>query len=129
MCSRHSVPYLFSLHVIDARVPPPQVSLRLRNFQTHKLFNFNDEVKRLRFDLHGAWRVSAANLAYQLCPSYPRQLLVPACITDDVLDTVSRFRSSKRIPAVVWRHVGNGAVIARCSQPEVRRGLGTVVLG
>lgn len=25
----------------------------------------------------------------------------------------------RRIPAVVWRHRGNGAVIARSSQPEV----------
>lgn len=46
-------------------------------------------------------------------------LLVPACITDETLEIVARFRSSRRIPAVVWRHGGNGAVIARCSQPEV----------
>lgn len=33
--------------------------------------------------------------------------------------SVYRFRAMRRIPAVVWRHRGNGAVIARSSQPEV----------
>lgn len=30
-----------------------------------------------------------------------------------------RFRAMRRVPAVVWRHRSNGAVIARSSQPEV----------
>uniref|UniRef100_A0A6M2DVL6 phosphatidylinositol-3,5-bisphosphate 3-phosphatase n=1 Tax=Xenopsylla cheopis TaxID=163159 RepID=A0A6M2DVL6_XENCH len=81
--------------------------------------DFQDEVDRLQFDLRGAWRISKANSDHLLCHSYPRQLLVPACISDDTLETVAKFRSSRRIPAVVWRHRGNGAVIARCSQPEV----------
>lgn len=80
---------------------------------------FRNEVERLKFDLHGAWRISSVNKNYKLCPSYPPQLLVPACITDDTLEIVAKFRSSRRIPTVVWRHPGNGAVIARCSQPEV----------
>lgn len=83
-----------------------------------------------------------------MCPSYPPQLLVPACISDETLEFVAKFRSSRRIPAIVWRymissflcvtynrvshffvfyqndcvflrHVNNGAVIARSSQPEV----------
>lgn len=80
---------------------------------------FNAEVERLKFSLHGAWRISQINKDYRMCPSYPPQLLVPACISDEILETVAKFRSSKRIPAVVWRHVNNGAVIARSSQPEV----------
>ncbi|XP_044740718.1 myotubularin-related protein 4 isoform X2 [Chrysoperla carnea] len=80
---------------------------------------FKKEVERLRFDTHGAWRITQANSNYRLCPSYPPLLLVPACITDETLEMVARFRSSRRIPVIVWRHTGNGAVIARCSQPEV----------
>ncbi|KAG0721169.1 Myotubularin-related protein 3 [Chionoecetes opilio] len=79
---------------------------------------FDEEVRRLGFDLGGAWRISLANNDYQLCPTYPKKLVVPASINDNVLDFVARFRAAKRIPAVVWRHA-NGAVIARCSQPEV----------
>ncbi|XP_076057097.1 phosphatidylinositol-3,5-bisphosphate 3-phosphatase MTMR3 isoform X2 [Oratosquilla oratoria] len=79
---------------------------------------FSDEVHRLGFDLGSAWRISKANIDFQLCPTYPRKLVVPASINDNILESVARFRSAKRIPAVVWRHP-NGAVVARCSQPEV----------
>ncbi|XP_058455879.1 myotubularin-related protein 3 isoform X2 [Malaya genurostris] len=81
--------------------------------------DFRKEVERLQFDLQGAWRISHVNAEFKLCPSYPRLLLVPACISDDTLQNVASFRSSRRIPAVVWRHERTGAVIARCSQPEV----------
>ncbi|XP_076632772.1 phosphatidylinositol-3,5-bisphosphate 3-phosphatase MTMR4 isoform X1 [Colletes latitarsis] len=80
---------------------------------------FNSEVERLKFNLHGTWRISQINKDYRMCPSYPPLLLVPACISDAILDMAAKFRSSRRIPAVVWRHVNNGAVIARSSQPEV----------
>ncbi|XP_043602582.1 myotubularin-related protein 3 isoform X2 [Bombus pyrosoma] len=80
---------------------------------------FNSEVERLKFNLHGTWRISQINKDYRICPSYPPLLLVPSCIPDDRLEIVAKFRSFRRIPAVVWRHVNNGAVIARSSQPEV----------
>lgn len=65
--------------------------------------SFVAQVDRLKFDIHGVWRISSVNKNYQLCPSYPPQLLVPSCITDATLETVAKFRSSRRIPAVVWR--------------------------
>ncbi|GAB6030344.1 Myotubularin- protein 3 [Chamberlinius hualienensis] len=80
---------------------------------------FEDEVERMGFDLTISWRISTINDQYSLCLSYPTELLVPATIDDKVLIKLSTFRSSKRIPAVVWRHRGNGCVIARCSQPEM----------
>lgn len=92
---------------------------RLGKESSTYLSTFNSEVERLRFNLHGSWRISQINKDYRMCPSYPPQLLVPACISDDTLEIVAKFRSSRRIPAVVWRNVKNGAVIARSSQPEV----------
>ncbi|XP_050666457.1 myotubularin-related protein 4-like isoform X2 [Leptidea sinapis] len=80
---------------------------------------FGPEVERLGFSEKGPWRVTAANAEYKLCPSYPPLLVVPASIGDDNLEAVARFRAMRRIPAVVWRHRGSGAVIARSSQPEV----------
>nr|XP_022920445.1 myotubularin-related protein 3 [Onthophagus taurus]XP_022920446.1 myotubularin-related protein 3 [Onthophagus taurus]XP_022920447.1 myotubularin-related protein 3 [Onthophagus taurus] len=80
---------------------------------------FKNEFTRLKFDQNGTWRISSVNASYKLCPSYPPSLVVPSCISDVTLETVAKFRSSRRIPAVVWRHTRNGAVIARCSQPEV----------
>lgn len=80
---------------------------------------FGPELERLGFTSKGAWRVTTVNSDYKLCSSYPPLLVVPACIGDEDLDSVARFRAMRRVPAVVWRHRGNGAVIARASQPEV----------
>uniref|UniRef100_A0A672GMZ7 phosphatidylinositol-3,5-bisphosphate 3-phosphatase n=1 Tax=Salarias fasciatus TaxID=181472 RepID=A0A672GMZ7_SALFA len=77
------------------------------------------EVKRMGFDTQNVWRVSDINCNYKLCSSYPQKLLVPIWITDKELESVASFRSWKRIPVVVYRHQRNGAVIARCSQPEI----------
>ena len=60
-----------------------------------------------------------ANQEHKLCPTYPSEILVPASISDSVLEKVAQFRSARRIPAIVWTNTANGAVIARCSQPEV----------
>ncbi|XP_017154619.1 myotubularin-related protein 4 isoform X2 [Drosophila miranda] len=81
--------------------------------------DFKNEVARLGFDLKGSWRISTANADFKLCPSYPPKLLVPCCITDEMLHNVANFRGSRRLPAVVWRHQRSGAILARCSQPEV----------
>uniref|UniRef100_A0A7N9AXB8 phosphatidylinositol-3,5-bisphosphate 3-phosphatase n=1 Tax=Mastacembelus armatus TaxID=205130 RepID=A0A7N9AXB8_9TELE len=77
------------------------------------------EVRRMGFDTQNIWRVSDINCNYKLCSSYPQKLLVPIWITDKELESVASFRSWKRIPVVVYRHQRNGAVIARCSQPEI----------
>lgn len=82
---------------------------------------FRNEVERMKFDVEsgGVWRISSVNVDYRLCATYPRYLLTPASISDKILESAARFRTSRRVPVVVWRHRGNGAVIARCSQPEV----------
>uniref|UniRef100_A0A8C6WN71 phosphatidylinositol-3,5-bisphosphate 3-phosphatase n=1 Tax=Neogobius melanostomus TaxID=47308 RepID=A0A8C6WN71_9GOBI len=77
------------------------------------------EVRRMGFDTQNVWRVSDINCNYKLCSSYPQKILVPIWITDKELESVGSFRSWKRIPVVVYRHQRNGAVIARCSQPEI----------
>ncbi|XP_072104001.1 myotubularin-related protein 3 isoform X2 [Mobula birostris] len=85
----------------------------------HVVSRFKNEVERMCFDMKNAWRITNINDKYKLCASYPQQLLVPAWLTDKELESVGNFRSWKRIPSVVYRHQGNGAVIARCGQPEV----------
>ncbi|XP_005396290.1 PREDICTED: myotubularin-related protein 3 isoform X3 [Chinchilla lanigera] len=85
----------------------------------HVTSRFKNEVERMGFDMNNAWRISNINEKYKLCGSYPQELIVPAWITDKELESVASFRSWKRIPAVVYRHQNNGAVIARCGQPEV----------
>ncbi|XP_066459880.1 myotubularin-related protein 3 isoform X2 [Eleutherodactylus coqui] len=85
----------------------------------HVISRFKNEVERMGFDMDNAWRISNINEKFRLCFSYPQELIVPAWITDPELESVSSFRSWKRIPSVVYRHQSNGTVIARCGQPEV----------
>ncbi|KAM9330800.1 phosphatidylinositol-3,5-bisphosphate 3-phosphatase MTMR3 [Gastrophryne carolinensis] len=85
----------------------------------HVISRFKNEVERMGFDMDNAWRISNINEKFRLCASYPQELIVPASITDKELESVASFRSWKRIPAVVYRHQSNGAVISRCGQPEV----------
>ncbi|EDV34820.2 uncharacterized protein Dana_GF19035, isoform B [Drosophila ananassae] len=96
----------------------PSASIRLQRAMSYDS-DFKNEVVRLGFDLKGSWRISTANADFKLCPSYPPKLLVPFCITDEMLHNVANFRGSRRLPAVVWRHQKSGAILARCSQPEV----------
>ncbi|XP_053558169.1 myotubularin-related protein 3 isoform X2 [Bombina bombina] len=85
----------------------------------HVISRFKNEVERMGFDMDNSWRISNINEKFRLCSSYPQELIVPAWITDKELESVASFRSWKRIPAVVYRHQSNGAVISRCGQPEV----------
>lgn len=85
----------------------------------HVKHRFEMEVSRMGFDMRNAWRISDINSNFKLCSSYPQKIIVPVWITDKELEKVASFRSGKRIPVVVYRHLRNGAVIARCSQPEV----------
>eukprot|EP00057_Strongylocentrotus_purpuratus_P033220 XP_790636.3 PREDICTED: myotubularin-related protein 4 [Strongylocentrotus purpuratus] len=79
---------------------------------------FGTEIDRQGFDLKKAWRIFD-NSDFKYCTTYPTQHIVPKEIEDDAMKKSINFRTSKRFPSVVWRHKGNGAVIARCSQPAV----------
>ncbi|XP_021374659.1 myotubularin-related protein 3-like isoform X1 [Mizuhopecten yessoensis] len=84
-------------------------------------FSFGKEVERMKFNLKNktAWRITYLNESYGVCQSYPKYHIVPAAITDEQLKKVASFRALARFPSVVWRDQRNGAVLVRCSQPEV----------
>ncbi|XP_057319209.1 myotubularin-related protein 3 isoform X1 [Microplitis mediator] len=117
--SRKSIEEIFCFAYYAWSVEEGRDYLRLGKDNNSYIASFNSEVERLKFNLHGTWRITQINKDYQICSSYPPELLVPACISDKQLELVAKFRSSRRIPAVIWRNVNNGAVIARSSQPEV----------
>ncbi|CAH0548600.1 unnamed protein product [Brassicogethes aeneus] len=97
----------------------PEVMSRIERQRQYSFDKNMFDNEMMRMDFGFSWRISKININYKLCPTYPPYLLVPSCISDETLENVAKFRSSRRIPAVVWRHTRNGAVIARCSQPEV----------
>lgn len=97
-----------------------EVAIKIENQKRYTFDKnmFENEMTRMQFQ-GDSWRITKANDNYKLCPTYPPYLIVPSCINDEILESVAKFRSSRRIPAAVWRHPRNGAIIARCSQPEV----------
>jgi len=68
------------------------------------------------------WRITGLNRSYNLCPSYPGELLVPSSISDEDLHAMAPFRSRCRIPALTWYSSISKGSIWRASQPKV--GLG-----
>ena len=68
---------------------------------------------RYPYCFQSKWRISMANQLYQLCPSYPRMLVVPSAISDAHLSLSSKQRSTHRIPALTWIHPNNGAALCR----------------
>jgi myotubularin-related protein 3/4 len=75
------------------------------------------EFSRLGYRASSAWKMTSVNNDYKLCKTYPKVHIVPKAITDKDLEDSAKFRSSGRFPSIVWRHQGNGVVLARCSQP------------
>ncbi|XP_071846266.1 phosphatidylinositol-3,5-bisphosphate 3-phosphatase MTMR8-like [Apostichopus japonicus] len=79
-----------------------------------------------QFDLHteyarmgipnGFWKASAVNRDYEVCPTYPRMIHVPAASQSSVLFGSAKFRSRGRLPVLSYLH-HNMAAMCRCSQP------------
>jgi len=49
--------------------------------------------------------LSRVNEDFSLCPTYPKMLVVPKSIDDEVLRKVAEFRSRGRIPVLSYKHV------------------------
>ena len=55
------------------------------------------------------YRVSHINHQFQLCPTYPERLVVPAAIDDQTLMEAAKFRAAGRFPVICYVH-SNGFV-------------------
>lgn len=65
------------------------------------------------------WKLCTLNTAYELCPSYPRYLIVPEAFKDEYIIEASKFRTQSRLPSLTYKHAKNNATITRSSQPSV----------
>jgi hypothetical protein len=64
-----------------------------------------------------SWRVSKANFKYQLCPSYPSEVIVPDAVTEEILQKVSKYRYLNRFPILCYYHKKSSAPLLLSSQP------------
>lgn len=67
------------------------------------------------------WRVSTVNLDFNMCSSYPRQIVVPTDTSDSDLYDSRVARENHRIPVLSWYDQRNKACLIRSSQPVQTR--------
>lgn len=77
----------------------------------------HDDFRRLDFD-PDFFRVSKANVHFEICETYPQSIIVPSEISDDHLKQCKDFRFLGRFPSIVWRCKEKNTVLIRSSQPR-----------
>ncbi|XP_043349035.1 myotubularin-related protein 8 isoform X4 [Dermochelys coriacea] len=63
------------------------------------------------------WEISDANKDYEVCNTYPPEIVVPKAANKATVFGSSKFRSRGRIPVLSYLYKENNAAICRCSQP------------
>ncbi|XP_054430196.1 myotubularin-related protein 8 [Pteronotus mesoamericanus] len=63
------------------------------------------------------WTVTDVNKNYEICSTYPPEIVVPKSVTLGTLVGSSKFRSKERLPVLCYLYKENNASICRCSQP------------
>ncbi|KAG7383672.1 8-oxoguanine glycosylase ogg1 [Phytophthora pseudosyringae] len=91
------------------------------DLQGHALYDLYEDFARMGVALRdggSAYRVTELNAAFAMCPTYPRELVVPAAAGDSEVRAVASFRSKGRLPICSYVHAHNGAALWRCAQPK-----------
>uniref|UniRef100_A0A8C0DK64 Myotubularin phosphatase domain-containing protein n=1 Tax=Balaenoptera musculus TaxID=9771 RepID=A0A8C0DK64_BALMU len=63
------------------------------------------------------WTITDANRNYEICSTYPPDIVVPKSVTLGTVVGSSKFRSKERVPVLSYLYKENNAAICRCSQP------------
>jgi len=63
-------------------------------------------------------KISDANSEFQVCPTYPKRLLVPSSVSSETLIGSSKFRDKGRVPVMSWISPTGSCSIWRSSQPK-----------
>ncbi|XP_038054357.1 myotubularin-related protein 13-like isoform X3 [Patiria miniata] len=62
-----------------------------------------------------AFRISEANIHFEVCRSYPSLVVVPSALSDDSIRRLAKCHRQCRFPAITWRHPGTKALLLRSS--------------
>ncbi|ETP44802.1 hypothetical protein F442_08679 [Phytophthora nicotianae P10297] len=91
------------------------------DLQGHALYDLYEDFARMGVALRDGsspYRVTELNASFSMCPTYPRELVVPAAASDSEVGAVASFRSKGRLPVCSYVHAQNGAALWRCAQPK-----------
>ncbi|AMD20417.1 HDL327Wp [Eremothecium sinecaudum] len=88
-------------------------------YSSWDIYDAVTEFKRqgISFDEDSVWRITKVNENYQFCSTYPKQLVVPASVSDSLLTHASKYRARNRIPVLTYYYKKSGASITRSAQP------------
>ncbi|KAI6656415.1 Myotubularin-related protein 9 isoform X2 [Oopsacas minuta] len=67
----------------------------------------------------GKFLVSDLNRKFTVCPSYPREVIVPSICSEDNLIESAKYRHGYRFPVVAYYNKKTGASLLRAGQPLV----------
>lgn len=91
-----------------------------KDFNGWSLYDPEREYRRMgAIGPDAKWRLSSANKHHKVCPTYPRLLVVPSVISDNVMAYAAKYRSKGRLPVLSYYLSLNNCTISRCSQPLV----------
>ena len=65
------------------------------------------------------WTICTLNEGYELCPTYPKVLVVPSSANRTLIEGCAKFRAKGRLPVLTFLHPDSKAAIIRCAQPMV----------
>ncbi|CAD5207811.1 unnamed protein product [Bursaphelenchus okinawaensis] len=114
-----SIERLSNLSNIDFEYPfyHPQTFEMLDNGWT--AFDITQNFAKLSMLCKDRWRISNVNANFDVCPSYPAQVIVPEGVGDDYLRISATYRDGSRFPVLSYYHADTQSCIIRCSQPLV----------
>ncbi len=104
-------------HVSDKEGTGWDVYQPKREWQRLGLIPSGDKISKASV-LAPMLRETQLNNSYGICNTYPKVLLVPATIEDNIVRECSAFRTKGRLPVCTWVH-SNGGSLWRSSQPRV----------
>ncbi|XP_062039563.1 myotubularin-related protein 8 isoform X1 [Lepus europaeus] len=93
----------------------PKTSKEMRE-NGWKLINPTSDFERMGIP-NRYWTITDANRSYEICGTYPPEIVVPKSVTLGTVVGSSKFRSRERVPVLSYLYKENNAVICRCSQP------------
>ena len=79
-----------------------------------KIFDLGTEC--FRMGISEKYKITDENLNYNLCPTYPKYLVIPSNFSVNLLKNVAEFRALNRFPVLTYYYKHNGCCIWRSSQ-------------
>ncbi|XP_036596270.1 myotubularin-related protein 8 [Trichosurus vulpecula] len=81
-----------------------------------KMIDLKSDYKRMGVP-NDYWQITDANKNYEVCSTYPPEIVIPKEASKAIVMGCAKFRSRGRIPVLSYFYKENNAAICRCSQP------------